>query len=82
MITPEEGIIFTDENQGYTRLGLRGSFRAWLEELGVKSGSYGLKITINGSVDTTVSETSSQDYNIYLDTSDMYGNPYNFEGYY
>lgn len=82
MITPEEGIIFTDENQGYTRLGLRGSFRAWLEELGVKSGSYGLKITINGSVDTTVSETSNQDYNIYLDTSDMYGNPYNFEGYY
>lgn len=82
MITSEEGIIFTDENQGYTRLGLRGSFRAWLEELGVKSGSYGLKITINGSVDTTVSETSNQDYNIYLDTSDMYGNPYNFEGYY
>lgn len=82
MITPEEGIIFTDENQGYTRLGLRGNFRAWLEELGVKSGSYGLKITINGSVDTTVSEISSQDYNIYLDTSDMYGNPYNFEGYY
>lgn len=82
MITPEEGIIFTDENQGYTRLGLRGSFRAWLEELGIKSGSYGLRITINGSVDTTVSEASSQDYDIYLDTSDMYGNPYNFEGYY
>lgn len=93
-ITPNGGITFTDEQQGFTRLGLRADFRAWLETLGIVSGNYGLKLNIYGIKDDTADnikkiETSIKNNgevpliaSIDLDTNDMYGNPYNFEGYY
>lgn len=93
-ITPKGGITFTDEQQGFTRLGLRADFRAWLETLGIVSGNYGLKLNIYGIKDDTADnikkiETSIKNNgevpliaSIDLDTNDMYGNPYNFEGYY
>lgn len=83
-ITPKGGITFTDEQQGFTRLGLRADFRAWLETLGVISGNYGLKIEINGYRNNTSQNIKKEETTdtITLDVSDMYGNPYNFEGYY
>lgn len=93
-ITPKGGIAFTDEQQGFTRLGLRADFRAWLETLGVVSGNYGLKLNIYGIKDDTVDNIKKIENSIKnngeipliasidLDTNDMYGNPYNFEGYY
>lgn len=83
-ITPKGGITFTDEQQGFTRLGLRADFRAWLEMLGVISGNYGLKIEINGYRNNTSQNIKKEETTdtITLDVSDMYGNPYNFEGYY
>lgn len=83
-ITPNGGITFTDEQQGFTRLGLRADFRAWLETLGVVSGNYGLKIEINGYRNNTSQNIKKEETTdtITLDVSDMYGNPYNFEGYY
>lgn len=33
---------------GYTRLGLKASFQAWLKELGAVKGSYGLRLRIEG----------------------------------
>lgn len=93
-ITPNGGITFTDEQQGFTRLGLRADFRAWLETLGVISGNYGLKINIYGIKDDTADNIKKIEASIKnngetpliasidLDTNDMYGNPYNFEGYY
>lgn len=93
-ITPSGGIIFTDEQQGFTRLGLRADFRAWLETLGVVSGNYGLKLNIYGIKDDTADNIKKIEASIKnngevpliasidLDTNDMYGNPYNFEGYY
>ena len=93
-ITPNGGITFTDEQQGFTRLGLRADFRAWLETLGVVSGSYGLKLNIYGIKDDTADNIKKIENSIKnngevpliasieLDTNDMYGNPYNFEGYY
>lgn len=89
-ITPNGGITFTDEQQGFTRLGLRADFRAWLETLGVVSGNYGLKLNIYGIKDDTADNIKKIENNgeipliasIDLDTNDMYGNPYNFEGYY
>ena len=83
-ITPKGGITFTDEQQGFTRLGLRADFRAWLETLGVVSGNYGLKIEINGYRNNTSQNIKKEETTdtITLDVSDMYGNPYNFEGYY
>lgn len=93
-ITPSGGITFTDEQQGFTRLGLRADFRAWLETLGVVSGNYGLKLNIYGIKDDTADNIKKIENSIKnngeipliasidLDTNDMYGNPYNFEGYY
>ena len=93
-ITPKGGITFTDEQQGFTRLGLRADFRAWLETLGVVSGNYGLKLNIYGIKDDTADNIKKIENSIKnngeipliasidLDTNDMYGNPYNFEGYY
>ena len=93
-ITPNGGITFTDEQQGFTRLGLRADFRAWLETLGVVSGNYGLKLNIYGIRDDTADNIKKIESSIKnngeipliasidLDTNDMYGNPYNFEGYY
>ena len=93
-ITPNGGITFTDEQQGFTRLGLRADFRAWLETFGVISGNYGLKINIYGIKDDTADNIKKIEASIKnngetpliasidLDTNDMYGNPYNFEGYY
>lgn len=93
-ITPNGGITFTDEQQGFTRLGLRADFRAWLETLGIVSGNYGLKLNIYGIKDDTVDNIKKIENSIKnngeipliasidLDTNDMYGNPYNFEGYY
>lgn len=93
-ITPKGGITFTDEQQGFTRLGLRADFRAWLETLGVVGGNYGLKLNIYGIKDDTADNIKKIEESIKnngevpliasidLDTNDMYGNPYNFEGYY
>lgn len=93
-ITPNSGITFTDEQQGFTRLGLRADFRAWLETLGVISGNYGLKLNIYGIKDDTADNIKKIENSIKnngeipliasidLDTNDMYGNSYNFEGYY
>ena len=93
-ITPSGGITFIDEQQGFTRLGLRADFRAWLETLGVVSGNYGLKLNIYGIKDDTADNIKKIENSIKnngeipliasidLDTNDMYGNPYNFEGYY
>lgn len=93
-ITPNGGITFTDERQGFTRLGLRADFRAWLETLGIVSGNYGLKLNIYGIKDDTADNIKKIENSIKnngevpliasidLDTNDMYGNPYNFEGYY
>lgn len=93
-ITPSGGITFTDEQQGFTRLGLRADFRAWLETLGIVSGNYGLKLNIYGIKDDTADNIKKIENSIKnngeipliasidLDTNDMYGNPYNFEGYY
>ena len=93
-ITPNGGITFTDEQQGFTRLGLRADFRAWLETLGVVSGNYGLRLNIYGIKDDTADNIKKIENSIKnngevpliasidLDTNDMYGNPYNFEGYY
>lgn len=93
-ITPSGGITFTDEQQGFTRLGLRADFRAWLETLGIVSGNYGLKLNIYGIKDDTADNIKKIEASIKnngetpliasidLDTNDMYGNPYNFEGYY
>ena len=67
----------------YTRLGIKASFRAWLNEYDTIRGNYGLRLTIIGKMDNA---TEKNDINIVkyciLDCGNMIGNPYNFESYY
>lgn len=73
----------------YTRLGLKADFKSWIKE--AVSGDYGILIEISTTEENIVgtSETTSEDkaqkngkYAFLLNSSDMYGNPYNFETYY
>ena len=69
---------------GFTRLGIQASFMAWLQENHCIAGNYGLKLTVEftskGSLTQTETEISTRV--MYLDVSDMLGNPYAFETYY
>lgn len=62
---------------GFTRLGLQGSFRSQI--IDAVEGSYGLKLELctRGTTDEVKVAAT-----FYLDADDMYGNPYNFDGYY
>lgn len=68
----------------YTRMGLSAKFRTWLSYLEPVTGSYGLRIDIT-SRETTKSNssgTTNKHYSYYLDSSEFYGDIYNFETYY
>lgn len=73
----------------YTRLGISANFQTWIGE--AVTGNYGLKFILHtrtqNTIDVAKKETDKDyykysDYDIYLQVSDMYGNPYNFESYY
>ena len=72
-------IIWNNEKfeSGFTRLGVQGSFRSLIPD--AIEGSYGLKIVL-GVKGTTVENQDVATF--YLDADDMYGNPYNFDGYF
>lgn len=77
--TGHDTLIWDSDNfeTGFTRLGLQGSFRSQVGD--AVEGSYGLKLVlgVKGTTDE-VKEVAT----FYLDADDMYGNPYNFDGYY
>lgn len=68
----------------YSRMGLKADFRTWLGYLQPVTGSYGLRIDIvSREVQTVISnEESHKNYSYYLDSSDFYGDIYNFETFY
>ena len=72
---------------GYTRLGLQGSFQSWVNNFKCVSGEYGLKVSIAAETDPAVEEGKpigdpvQTIYEVYLNTNDFYGNPYNFESF-
>lgn len=68
----------------YSRMGLKADFRTWLGYLQPVTGSYGLRIDIvSREVQTVISdEESHKNYSFYLDSSDFYGDIYNFETFY
>lgn len=68
----------------YTRMGLKANFKTWLSYLQPVTGSYGLRIDITSrEVENVMSnEVSHKHYSYYLDSSDFYGDIYNFETYY
>lgn len=65
----------------YPRLAVRADFRSWIKN--AVRGNYGLLITLTTEKpNTTTGQTENGAYNYLLDSSMMYGNPYNFETYY
>ena len=73
----------TDLNyRGFTRFGIQASFKSWLKELKVVNGEYGIKLTITDKVeDVDIGWREVQHY-LLLDSSDMYGNPYDFDSFF
>ena len=59
---------------GYTRLGLTSLFQSNIPE--AIEGTYGLEIRLYNGEDSKLLKT------LQLSSNDMYGNPYNFNGYY
>ena len=68
----------------YTRMGFGAAFQARLAYLEPVIGSYGVRIDITSREETesNSSKTTNKYYSYYLDSSDFYGNIYNFETYY
>lgn len=64
---------------GYTRLGISADFRSLLNGYDVVSGTYGLKVLIQGNVVTKPGVTTPQVYELNFNSDDMVGNPYQFE---
>lgn len=64
---------------GYTRLGISADFRSLLNGYDVVSGTYGLKVLIQGNVVTKPGVTALQVYELNFNSDDMVGNPYQFE---
>jgi hypothetical protein len=73
--------VFNTELISYTRLGIKADFKSWIKNAVV--GNYGLQILLYTEQKNTVNaEATEQVYTYLLDSSKMYGNPYNFESYY
>lgn len=67
---------------GYNRLGISANFQTLFSAYNIISGHYGLALEITGirndKVNKENAETSTE--TVFLDTDDMFGNPYGFLG--
>lgn len=68
--------------KGYSRLALKGNFRTWLSSLDVISGTYGLVLYVVSKEVSYNGNAFERTYKYDLMSSDMYGDPFNFETYY
>ena len=67
---------------GFTRFGIQAAFKSWLKELKVVNGTYGLKLTITDKTEDVKTGWVEGTHYLLLDSSDMYGNPYDFESFF
>lgn len=71
------------QSNGYTRIGLRADFSTWLNEFNVISGNYGLILTLKFKNPDAADPEDSIITAIYtFDSSEFFGDIYNFETYY
>lgn len=66
-------------NSIYDTISLKGDFKTLLTDYNVNSGSYGLRLDMY--VHPTNDNVNYVVHRAYLDSSDMYGNPYSFLAY-
>lgn len=70
------------EYKGYNRLALKGNFRTWLSSLDVMKGTYGLVLYVVSKESLYDTGDFERTHKFDLFTTDMYGDPFNFETYY
>ena len=68
----------------YTRLAISGEFSTWLSSFKTAYGTYGLRLDITSREvsDVNSGETTKKYYSYYLDSSEFYGNIYDFASFY
>ena len=71
---------------GFTRLAISADFQAWLKELGILTGEYGLELKIEVEPEDKNEFGDKEPFTNFriclLNCADMIGNPYNFESFY
>lgn len=67
---------------GYTRLGVSAEFQSLLNNTDTVQGNYGLKLYVYSAIPSAPGEMDKDGvYELYLDSSNMIGDPYNFNYY-
>lgn len=69
---------------GYTRLAIGAEFQAWLKELGIVIGEYGLGLVIEVEPEDAadIENVQTNKKICLLNCQDMTGNPYNYDSFY
>lgn len=67
---------------GFTRLGISADFKSLLSGLDVAEGTYGIKLLIQSEVVDKPGSIRGVVYDLDFNSSDMIGNPYQFEDYF
>ena len=67
---------------GFTRLGVTANFKSLLNGLDVISGTYGLKLLLYTETSISPGVKDNAVYELSFNSSDMIGNPYQFESYF
>ena len=81
----EEKLIWTYNGElvGFKRLGLSGDFRSWIYSLNPVTGSYGYRLEIDSEQNALINGNAyTQTAIFYLDSLDMFGNPFNFQTFF
>ena len=79
-VTPLKTISNIANGYSFTRMGVKADFKAWLKPKKARMGHYGLFIEVSYERANELSGQKSTDVIIYkLDSSDMIGNPYQYE---
>ena len=73
----EGNIITPCSFKGYDRIGIGGDFKTYLDSY-TRSGSYGLRLDIGERTEAGI----TKNHCFYLDSNDMYGNPYKYSTFF
>lgn len=65
--------------KAYKKMFIKAKFQSWLSRRNILLGNYGIRVDILGKKENTTSQTSENWYMYKLDSSNMIGDPYDFE---
>lgn len=65
--------------KAYKKLFVKGKFKSWMGRKNILLGNYGIRVDILATKENTTSQSVSEWYMYKLDSSEMIGDPFNFE---